>query len=113
MSGAVTHDVEPYGGRVCRCAACGAERLCTPTSDFFTVAAHTSPRPLFCEGCFYSQVGLAPLKCVGADIMAGCPDQADAEPSIIRPSGARVVRYHCAKCLPAYSRKYDANQESS
>jgi hypothetical protein len=36
--------------RLCKCNGCGIERLCTPTTDFYT-KGDDKTGPLYCEAC--------------------------------------------------------------
>lgn len=53
MSEALTHGDQPRQWRLCRCAQCGQESVCTPSNDFYTLGTDRAG-PLYCEGCFWS-----------------------------------------------------------
>lgn len=47
----ITHGGTDRGYKLCKCSKCGAEEVCTPRRDFYTLRGDTKG-PLHCEDCF-------------------------------------------------------------
>jgi hypothetical protein len=47
---AITHGNVYRGYKLCRCARCQEESVCTPDNDFYTMG-RDDDGPLYCAGC--------------------------------------------------------------
>lgn len=60
----ITHGGPARGFKMCRCAGCKVEAICTPQFDFYTLKERDGDGtgPLYCYPCLCEAMGLPPAK---------------------------------------------------